>query len=226
MVNTGEFILLRGGAWLLIYIRLAFFLIGLATFSLGLTITIKVQYLGLHPWDVLSVGLFNLFGLSMGSWNIIVSFVLIIVSLILDRTYVKWGTYFIAVVTGFFIDTYIWLDFLPDPTQTWTDWVMIVIGIIVMGVGGGLYNSASLGAGPRDGFMLSISDKTGVAVGKMRIITETIVLVIGLLIGGPVFIFTFVFTFIQSPIFQYVYFKGRKFFTRLDIKFSQKESAV
>jgi hypothetical protein len=197
-----------------IYIRLAFFLIGLATFSLGLTITIKVQYLGLHPWDVLAVGLYDIFGLSMGSWNIIVSCTLIVISLLLDRTYVKWGTFFIAIVTGFFIDTYLWLDFLPDATHTWTDWVIILTGIVIMGVGGGLYNSAGLGAGPRDGFMLSMSDKTGIAVGKMRIITETVVLGIGLLIGGPVFIFTFIFTFIQSPIFQYLYFKGRKFIVR------------
>src|SRR5699024_5721475 len=114
------------------------------------------------------------------------------------------------------------LDFLPDAGYVWIDGLIIIIGMIVMGIGGGVYNSAGLGSGPRDGFMLSISDKTGASVGKVRIITETIVLIIGLLIGGPVFVFTFVFTFVQSPIFQYVYLKGKTYLERLDIKFNHK----
>ena len=210
---------LRGESHL-IFIRLAIFLSGLAIFSFGITITIKVNYLGIHPWDVLTVGMYELFGLTIGTWNIMISFLLMILSLLLDRTYVKWGTFFIAVVTGLFIDFYLWIDILPNASNTWADVVMIITGMVVMGVGGGIYNSAGIGSGPRDGFMLSISDKTGVGVGKVRIITELVVLVIGLLIGGPVFVFTFVFTFVQSPLFQYVYLKGKSIVQRLELKSS------
>ena len=83
----------------------------------------------------------------------------------------------------------------------------MLVGIVLMGVGGGLYNAAGLGSGPRDGFMLSISDKTGYSIGRVRITVELIALVIGLIIGGPVFVFTFLFTFIQSPIFEYSYIR-------------------
>lgn len=55
---------------------------------------------------------------------------------------------------------------------------------------------------PRDGFMLTISDKTGLSISRARIIVECIVLVVGFMLGGPVFIVTFLYTFIQSPIFQ------------------------
>lgn len=195
----------------MIFIRSALFLIGLIIFSLGISIAIEVQYLGIHPWDVLNVGLFESVGLSIGSWNIIVGMLLIIVSLILDRSYVKIGTFLNALIIGFCVDLFLWLDFLPQATHTWIDIVIMLIGITIMGVGGGLYNAAGIGSGPRDGFMLSISDKTGVSIGKIRIITETSILVIGLFIGGPVFIFTFVFTFIQSPIFQYTYLKMKKY---------------
>jgi uncharacterized membrane protein YczE len=208
----------------MIFIRLALFFVGLIIFSLGITIAINVQHLGIHPWDVLSVGLFDLFGLSIGSWNIMIGFLLILVSFILDRTYVKWGTFVNAVIIGSFVDLFLWMDFLPQATHGWTDWLIIVIGIVVMGIGGGLYNAAGLGAGPRDGFMMSISDKTGISIGKMRIITETSVLVIGLLIGGPVFIFTFVFTFIQSPIFQYVYLKCKAYVDLLETRIDQQKT--
>ena len=67
---------------------------------------------------------------------------------------------------------------------------------------GGMYVAAGIGAGPRDGFMLTISDKTGLSISRARIIVECVVLVIGFMLGGPVFVVTFLYTFIQSPIFQ------------------------
>src|SRR5699024_6105888 len=208
----------------MIYARLAVYLIGSLIFSLGISITINMQHLGIHPWDVLNAGLFDKFGLSIGTWNIIVGAVLITMSLILDRTYVKVGTVLNAVLVGMFVDLYLWLGFLPTATNTWTDALVLVVGIVVMGIGGGTYNAAGIGSGPRDGFMLSISDKTGVSIGKVRIIIESIVLVIGLLIGGPVFIFTFIFTFIQSPIFQFVYLKIVNYLKRFEKRVNEQKS--
>lgn len=183
------------------------YLAGLVIFSYGIATAINVQHLGIHPWDVLSVGLYDMFGLSIGSWNIIIGFLLIGVALILDRSYIKIGTFINAVIIGMFVDFYLWVGLLPPATYTWTDVLIILAGIVIMGVGGGVYNAAKIGSGPRDGFMLSISDKTGWSIGRVRIITETSVLLIGLLIGGPVFVFTFVFTFVQSPIFQFTYLR-------------------
>lgn len=183
-----------------------------------------MRHLGIHPWDVLNVGLYDKVGFSIGTWNIIVGIILITVSLILDRTYVKVGTIANALLIGIFVDFYLWLDFLPQATHTWTDVVFIIAGIVIMGIGGGIYNGAGIGSGPRDGFMLSISDKTGVSIGKVRIITETSVLLLGLLIGGPVFIFTFVFTFIQSPIFQFVYLKIVENLKHFEVKVNEQKS--
>lgn len=200
------------------------FTIGNIIFALGITITVKMQYLGLHPWDVLSVGLYERFGFTIGSWTIIIGILLVTVSLILDRTYVRIGTLLNVIMIGGLIDFYLWLGFLPDPTHTWIDYIIMTIGIIIMGIGGGIYNGAGIGSGPRDGFMLSISDKTGVSIGKVRIITETLVLVIGWLIGGPVFIFTFIFTFIQSPIFQYIYLELLKYLEKVEYKQKEKRT--
>ncbi len=186
--------------------------------------TINVQHLGIHPWDVLNVALYDKVGLSIGSWAIIISGLLIVISWILDKRYIKIGTFFNAVLIGVFVDVYMWLDFLPKATNTWTDVVVILIGIIVMGVGGGIYNAAGVGSGPRDGFMLSISDKTGQSIGRIRIITESLVLVIGLLLGGPVFVVTFIFTFIQSPIFQWSYLKFGNMISKIDKNYLEKRA--
>lgn len=191
-----------------------FFTIGVMIFSLGIAMTINVQHLGIHPWEVLNVAFYENIGLSIGSWSIIISSLLVMIALILDRSYVKLGTFINAFLVGAFVDFYLWAGFLPEASQTWTDIIVMLMGIIIMGLGGGMYNAGGVGSGPRDGFMLSISDKTGMPIGRVRIIVESLVLVIGFLIGGPVFVFTLIFTFIQSPIFQLSYMRFRELLKR------------
>lgn len=195
-------------------IRYAFFFIGLVCFALGVAITIKVQHLGVHPWDVLNIALFEQIGLSIGTWSVIVGFVLIIISLFVSRKYVSIGTFLNALLIGPFLDFFLWLDFLPAPTYSWIDYMYLLVGIVTIGTGGGLYVSGGIGAGPRDGFMLSLAEKTGLSVSKARIIAESFVLLVGYLLGGPVFIATFLYTFIMSPIFQ----QSLKSFTNLKNK--------
>ncbi|MFS0671684.1 YczE/YyaS/YitT family protein [Ornithinibacillus sp. 179-J 7C1 HS] len=204
-------------------IRWLFYMLGLIIFSYGITIALKMQYLGVHPWDVLNVALYDKFGLSIGSWAIIISVLLIVVSLMLDKSYVKIGTFLNGVLVGVFVDIFLWIDFLPHATHTWTDYLIMLVAIITMGFGGGLYNSADIGAGPRDGFMLSIADKLGKSIGTIRIVVETLVLVIGFLLGGPVFIFTFIFTFVQSPVFAFTLRKFKEVILVIERKYQEKQ---
>ncbi|MFD0953858.1 YczE/YyaS/YitT family protein [Virgibacillus natechei] len=203
--------------------RWFFFVIGIMFFSLGISIAIKVQHLGIHPWDVLNVALFERVGLSIGSWAIIISGVLIIVSWILDKSYIKSGTFFNAFLVGAFVDLFLWVDFLPNATHAWPDILIILSGIVIMGLGGGMYNAAGVGSGPRDGFMLSISDKLNAPISRVRIVTESSVLVLGLVLGGPVFWFTFIFTFIQSPLFQFSYYKFGSLITAIESNFLKRK---
>ena len=196
-------------------IRYTFYFTGLILFGLGVAISVKVKYLGLHPWDVLNVALFEHFGLSIGTWSIIVGFFLIGISLLISKKYVNIGTFLNALLIGPIMDLFLWLDVLPDANNNWTDYLLLLLGIVVIGIGGGLYVSGGVGAGPRDGFMLSMSERTGLSVSKARIAVESIVLVIGYILGGPVFWVTFIYTFLLSPIFQF----SLKFFTRMRAKF-------
>lgn len=183
-------------------IRYGFFLMGIICFGLGIAISVKVKHLGLHPWDVLNVAFSQRFGLSIGTWSVLIGLALIIVSLFVGSKYVNIGTFLNALLIGPILDFFLWLDILPDPTYTWIDYLWLLLGIMIVGIGGGLYVAGGIGAGPRDGFMLTISDRTGLSVSKARILVECVVLVIGYLMGGPVFIVTFLYTFILSPIFQ------------------------
>jgi uncharacterized membrane protein YczE len=186
-------------------------LTGLTLFALGNAIAVKVLYLGLHPWEVLNVALFENVGLTIGTWNVIFGLFLVIIVFYYDRNYINIGTFCNALLIGPIMDFFLWIDILPQATNSWVDYFILLMGIITTGIGGGLYVAAGLGAGPRDGFMLIMSDKTGLSVSKARIIVESVVLVIGYLLGGPVYIMTFIYTFIQSPVFQ----KSLHFFKRI-----------
>src|SRR5699024_1642076 len=128
----------------------------------------------------------------------------------LDHTYIKLGTFLNLFLIGMLVDFYLWPDLLLEPSSLPFDIFIMLVGIVLMGVGGGLYNAAGLGSGPRAGFMLSISDKTGYSIGRDRIKLELIALVVELIIAGPVFVLTFLFTFVQSPIVEYSYVKFNK----------------
>lgn len=183
-------------------IRIFFFVIGLCIFSYGIALAIQVKYLGVSPWDVLNIALYDKFGFTIGTWNIIVGLVLILITLKINRKYINVGTFLNAVLVGVLVDTFLFFEMLPSSSRLSFDVFILFMGIALMGLGGGMYSAAGIGAGPRDGFMLSISEKTGISISRVRIMMECLVLMVGLLIGGPVFIFTFIYTFIQSPIFQ------------------------
>lgn len=179
------------------------FFLGLIFFGLGNALAVKVKFLGLHPWEVLNMALYQRFGWTIGTWSVICGLCLVLISLLVDRKYINVGTFLNALLIGPIMDFFLQSNILPNASDyLWINLLILFSGIAITGIGGGMYVAAGIGAGPRDGFMLTISDKTGLSISRARIIVECIVLVIGFMLGGPVFIVTFLYTFIQSPIFQ------------------------
>ncbi|MQR96283.1 YczE/YyaS/YitT family protein [Fictibacillus phosphorivorans] len=204
-------------------IKLIFFFIGLILFSYGIAMAIQVKYLGISPWDVLNLALYDQFGLTIGTWNIIVGFLLITCTFFINRRFINIGTFLNAVLVGVFVDFFLFFHLLPHTTNTIIDLVLLLIGILLMGIGGGMYSAAGIGAGPRDGLMLSLSDITGLSISRVRIIMECMVLLVGLTMGGPVFIFTFIYTFIQSPIYQKSYLACKRWLERYLHKYEKRK---
>ncbi|MGA4720013.1 YczE/YyaS/YitT family protein [Fictibacillus nanhaiensis] len=207
-------------------IKLIFFFIGLLIFSYGIAMAIQVKYLGISPWDVLNLALYERLGLTIGTWNIVVGFLLITCTMIINRKYINIGTFLNAVLVGIFVDSFLFLQLLPNSMNTYIDILILFFGILLMGIGGGMYSAAGIGAGPRDGLMLSLSDLTGFSISRVRIFMECLVLLVGLSIGGPVFIFTFLYTFIQSPIYQRSYLGCKKWIAKYMFRFEEKKKFV
>lgn len=164
--------------------RFSIYFIGLLVLSLGIVFLIE-SHLGATPWDVLHVGLFNHFGLTIGSWSIIMGVIILTIAAIMSKEIPHIGAFLNMILVGIFIDILMMLPFIQTPDSLFGQLNMFIAGIILNAYGMGIYISASLGAGPRDSLMLALTTKTGWKVRNVRVSIELIVLLIGWKLGGP-----------------------------------------
>ncbi|MFI8687782.1 YitT family protein [Rossellomorea sp. NPDC077527] len=165
-------------------LRWSFFFVGLLVLSFGISLTIKGKDLGIGPWDVFHYGLFKQLGMTIGTWSIIVGFIILFVTGVGTKSFPKAGAFINMLLIGIFIDIFNFV--LPDPHTLIAQAVVFAIGIVVIGYGIGLYVSADLGAGPRDSLMLLVVEKTGWKIQWVRNGMEILVFFFGWLLGGPV----------------------------------------
>ncbi|GIN71032.1 putative membrane protein YczE [Bacillus sp. J14TS2] len=176
-----------------LYKRFFLFVIGLLIMSFGIVLMI-ISNFGVSPWDVLHVGLYYQLGLTIGTWSILIGFIVLGSSSLLMKRWPKFGAYLNMILVGLFIDMYMKIPFLIEPDHMVEKFFMFFIGMIINAYGMGIYLSAEMGAGPRDSFMLALQEKTGWKIATVRRIMEVIVLAVGWILGGPVFYGTIIFS--------------------------------
>jgi uncharacterized membrane protein YczE len=152
--------------------------------------------LGLDPWDVLHQGLSRTFGLGIGTWAIIASFVVLLGWWPL-RQRPGAGTIANAVAVGSVIDVV--LSLLSPPHAMWERIALLAGGVAGNGLATGLYIGAGLGPGTRDGLSVGIALR-GHSMRVVRTSLEATVLVTGFLLGGTVGIGTVLYALAIGPI--------------------------
>ncbi|MFC0522501.1 YitT family protein [Pontibacillus salicampi] len=182
-------------------IRWAFFVIGLIILAFGIALTIKGKQLGIGPWDVFHVGLHKQLGLTVGTWSIIAGIVVVGFTSIITKTLPQIGTILNMVLIGVFIDIFSFL--LPEPETLLSSIIIFAIGLVILAYGIGIYVAPELGAGPRDGLMLVIRDRTGWKVQWVRNGIEITVFLLGWLLGGPVGVGTVIIAFFLGSLVGY-----------------------
>ena len=179
-------------------LRLAQLIVGLILFGIGLALMLQ-SGLGVPPWDVLHQGLAHQFGLTIGVWSIIISATVLLLWLPLQERY-GLGTLLNAVIIGVVIDLASLV--IPEATTDMVAWVMLVVGVVLIGAASGLYIGANLGPGPRDGLMTAIA-RRGPSIRLTRVLLEITVLTIGWMMGGTFGIGTIVFAIAIGPLVQF-----------------------
>jgi len=166
-----------------------------------MTINANVGY---APWDILSQGLNNTLGITMGQANIYAGFVIIIIDTLLGQA-VGWGTIANMFIIGRFMDILMLNNLIPSFAGFVPSVMMLLLGVLVSGYASWIYISVGLGAGPRDGLMVALTRKTGKSVRVVKSLTEILVVGVGYLLGGKFGIGTIILALFGGPIYQFSY---------------------
>lgn len=162
---------------------------GLWLFGVGEAMLVDAS-IGQSPWVVLADGLAKTFGMTIGETTFLTSIVVLLLWIPLKRR-PGLGTILNIIVIAIAID--VMIPLLPTPTNIVAQVIEVLIGIMIVGIASGLYITCNVGAGPRDGLMTGLNEKTGIRVGRVRLGIEVIVLIIGWALGGVVGIGTLLF---------------------------------
>jgi uncharacterized protein len=168
---------------------------GLWIFGTGEACLVHAR-LGNSPWTVLAQGVSKHTVLSVGNATIVISF-LVMLGWIPLRQRPGFGTVMNAIVIGVAIDAM--LPLLPGPGGYAERLAFVAAGIALVAIGSGLYLTAHLGPGPRDGLMTGLHFRTGRSLRLIRTLLEGSALVVGFALGGRVGVGTVAFALLVGP---------------------------
>ena len=174
---------------------------GLVCFGFGIAMMVQAG-LGLGPWESLNQGISFHVGLPIGTISILLGVPILGLWLPLGER-IGVGTLLNVVCIG--TVTNLSLLFLPRFSVLLLQLAQMALGIVVIGIGSGLYLSTRLGAGPRDGLMMGLSRRTGWSVRATRTAIELTVLAIAWLLGGTIGIGTLAFAVGIGPVVQVMF---------------------
>ena len=150
----------------------------------------KVAALGVDPFQSLMSGLDKWIPISFGTLYVIVNLVLLIFSLLVDRSKIGLATFINLFLLGYVTEfSYaFFLTLLPDPSLP-VRVICMLIGAVVMCFGSALYMTADLGVSTYDAIAIALAYKWKLASFRFcRISTDLICVVLGcgifLLAGG------------------------------------------
>jgi len=172
-----------------------FLCFGLALFGLGEGLLL-VSLTGASPWSVLAQGISLHIDLSIGVITFFISLLVIFLWIFLDQK-PGMGTILNAVIIAFMIDLSI--NFVGTPNNYFSQLLMAIISVLLVGLGSGFYLIANLGPGPRDGLMTGLQRKTNFPIATVRAFLEISVVLTGWYLGGTVGIGTLLFAFGVGP---------------------------
>lgn len=166
--------------------KYTFYVIGIFILTLGIFFTIQSN-IGTSPFDALLVGLSKIVGLTVGSWEVIIAFILIGCNSILARQYPELLGFITAFITGLGIDMWLFLfGDIVNPEIWYSKAVCFGIGLILIGFGTATYLHTNFAPIPVDRLTLIIKQLTKTSISFSRTLIYLIFLLFAIIFSGPI----------------------------------------
>lgn len=180
------------------------YLLGIVILTLGIALTIQ-SALGTSPFDALLVGLYRTFGLTIGSWEIVVGGTLIVVNAILARRRPEYFAFLTSLVTGIGIDLWLFtIDSWLIPGTLIGQFICLIAGIFFISLGVSIYLQTDIAPNPLDRSMLIIDQLTGWGLTYSRALISIILVIIAFIFGGAIGIGTLINALFSGLVIQYL----------------------
>jgi uncharacterized membrane protein YczE len=156
--------------------------------------------LGAAPWDVFHLGLHRATGLGVGVATTLTAVAALLLALV-------WGvppglgTVVNLLLLGICIDAA--LAMLPAAAGAVSAVGYLAAGLLLFGLGTGLYLSAEAGSGPRDSLMVAIARRRHWPVWRARLLLELLALSAGVALGAGAGVGTLVYALAIGPVAQW-----------------------
>ena len=190
-------------------VRVVLLLLGLWIAHLGVTLFLQTN-LGSDPFNVFVQGLFRALpwpdwaGMTHGRVHLLVSLLIMVVLLVVDRSYVGIGTVLCMALGGPIIDVYtLWLSpFLNETMPLVVRVPLLAVGCVILAFGMTIVIRSQAGTGPNDLVAVVLSDKSGKPFGPVRIGVDLTFALVGFALGGVVGVGTIICAFLVGPAAQ------------------------
>ena len=187
--------------------RIVLLLMSLAIAHLGVTLFLLAD-LGSDPFNVLIQGLYRFLPwpgfMTHGYVHMGVSFLIILALLVVDRSYVRIGTFLCMILGGPIIDvfTLVLQGLVNSGSVMAVRVITVVLGCGILAFGMTIVIKSQAGTGPNDLVAVVISDKTKWKFGIVRIAVDMGFALTGFLLGGTVGVGTLICMAVVGPVAQ------------------------
>ena len=176
---------------------------------LGVTLFLQTTWAP-TPFNVFVQGLFRALpwpdwaGMTHGRVHLLVSLLIMVVLLVVDRSYVGIGTVLCMALGGPIIDVYtLWLSpFLNETLPLAVRVPLLAVGCVILAFGMTIVIRSQAGTGPNDLVAVVLSDKSGKPFGPVRIGVDLTFAMVGFALGGVVGVGTIICAFLVGPAAQ------------------------
>lgn len=184
--------------------RVVLLLAGLTIAHLGVTLFLLAN-LGSDPFNVMIQGLQTMVpALTHGTVHVAVSLLIILVLLVVDRSYVRIGTFLCMILGGPIIDVFSLLlcGLVNAQSPMAVRVIAVVLGCGILAFGMTIVIKSQAGTGPNDLVALVLSEKTKWKFGPVRVGVDVLFALTGFLLGGTVGVGTLICMAVVGPVAQ------------------------
>ena len=178
-------------------IRMLLLVIGLTIAHFGVTLFMLVS-LGSDPFNVFIQGLNRFTPFSHGITHMCISFLIIILLLVLDRSYVKAGTLVCMFLGGPIIDLFTWMlgGMINGEMYFPVRLLVMTAACLILAFGMTIVIQSDAGTGPNDLVAVVLSAKLRRKFSIVRVIVDFSFVLVGVILGGTFGIGTLVCAFL------------------------------